>query len=685
MESTASQAGRVFGERYQILEEVGRGGMAVVYKALDLRLQRLVALKVLYPALASRPETRRRFEREALVVSRLAHPNIVQIFDYSGPDTEDKFIVSEFIEGITLKSYLQRRERLLPELAAMIVEQIALALAHAHSQDIVHRDVKPENVMLGQGAVKLTDFGIAQMVDFEEMTVTGTMVGSPAFMSPEHIEGKTADPRSDIFSLGTLFYHLAVGELPFKAPTAHALLKNILDVQYAPAHVVNPAVGDALSAIISHCLRKNPADRYSSCAELVEAIHTHLRSVGLSDDCSSELKKFFADELRTEAVMRLQVVDALLEQARRLEAKGALGAALRLLDRALALDESRSDVNAELEQMRSRHQRSGWLLKAGLAAGAALLAGVLGFGVYYLVSQPWESGETESAAMAQNDVLEQQAMPERAPEPGEQRGSGAKRSHTVLAPLWLSDSDVQEEMDVSEDESSPEPDLKQKPESPALLSFRANESVIQAQQRVGHWIRSMGRLRAAEGVPPRLPNDGAGADAREKVRRPGGGTPEVKEGGSNSAEGNESKSSGLVTLEAYPPAVEIRVDGRLLGVGKVKTTDLAPGDHTLVLHHPSCTVCEDRSVTFSVPVGTPTQIKERIGFKPAYLVVEATGSGQVFIDGVLAGRLGDPITIQATTHRGWEVDVKVLFDDGRPPASTKAKVQAGERSRVRVP
>ena len=176
-------------EKYEILEEVGQGGMATVYRARDLRLGREVALKVLHPHLARQEEARRRFRREAQAVARLRHPAILEIYDYSGEEVPTAYIATEFIRGESLRDHLERRAPELPEVGMMIAVQLLGALQHAHENGVIHRDVKPENVLIGHdGGIKLADFGIAHLADGQGMTVTGTLLGSPAHMSPEQIQ-----------------------------------------------------------------------------------------------------------------------------------------------------------------------------------------------------------------------------------------------------------------------------------------------------------------------------------------------------------------------------------------------------------------------------------------------------------------------------------------------------------------
>src|SRR5687768_13475600 len=246
--------------RYRILEQLGQGGMSVVYKGLDTQLEREVAVKVLHPHLATKDESRRRLSREAKAVAKLRHPNILEVFDYAGEQAEDAYIVTEYIRGQTLRHYVNQAVFDPPELAAMVVFELASALAHAHELGVIHRDLKPENVMVrDDGVLKLMDFGIAKIIDRDDkMTMTGALVGSPAHMAPEIIEGEEAGAAADIFSLGTMLYSFATGKLPFTAPNTTATLKRILDGNYEDPRQVMPSVSDELAEIITTCLARQP-------------------------------------------------------------------------------------------------------------------------------------------------------------------------------------------------------------------------------------------------------------------------------------------------------------------------------------------------------------------------------------------------------------------------------------------
>ena len=352
-----SLVGRHIG-RYRILEQLGQGGMSVVYKGLDTTLDREVAVKVLHPHLAGRVESRKRLEREAKAVARLHHPNILEVFDYSGEAAADAYLVTEYIRGQTLRQFITDEALQPPEVAAMVVHELASALAHAHESGILHRDLKPENVMVREdGVLKLMDFGIAKILDRDEkMTMTGALVGSPAHMAPEIIEGEEAGAEADVFSLGTMLYLFATGKLPFVAPNTTATLKRILDCVYDDPRQVVPTVSDELAEIIGNCLQRQPANRYSTAVRLRDALAEYLATVGLTRP-HEELAKFFLEPRGYRKELTPRITTALLAQAEKsiLEKKSAK--AMSALNQVLAHEPSNTRANELLGQMRARKQR----------------------------------------------------------------------------------------------------------------------------------------------------------------------------------------------------------------------------------------------------------------------------------------------------------------------------------------
>jgi serine/threonine-protein kinase len=375
-----SLEGRHLG-RYRLLEPLGSGGMSVVYRGLDTSLQREVAVKVLHPHLARQQDARARLAREARAVARLQHPNILEVFDFADPSTEDAFLVTELVRGETLKSFAERERLFPPELAALVIQQLARALGHAHEAGVIHRDLKPENVMVrDDGVLKLMDFGIARVLDpAERMTVTGALVGSPAYMAPEVIDGEPATAESDVFSLGTLLYWLWTGALPFAAPSTPATLKRILAGTYEDPRGVCPAISDALVTILDTCLAHDPVDRYASARELEQALSQTLDDLGLTDG-EAILGAFFADPAPTRTALVQRLVATLLSKGAEEAAGGRLPRALARVDQALALEPDAPAARALLDRLqaslrRGRARRRVVGIAAGVVGVTALLAG----------------------------------------------------------------------------------------------------------------------------------------------------------------------------------------------------------------------------------------------------------------------------------------------------------------------
>ncbi|WP_164001976.1 serine/threonine protein kinase [Pyxidicoccus caerfyrddinensis] len=367
--------------RYRILEQLGSGGMSVVYKGLDTALDREVAVKVLHPHLAGKDESRRRLAREARAVAKLHHPNILEVFDFSSADAQDAFIVTEYIRGVTLKSVLDEGPMDPPELAAMVIHELAAALAHAHEAGVIHRDLKPENVMVREdGVLKLMDFGIARLLDIEErMTVTGTLVGSPAHMAPEIIEGLEAGPEADVFSVGIMFYAAMTGRLPFTAANTTATLKRILDGDYEDPRRRVPTLSDELAEICGTCLQRDPTRRYPDAAKLRDALADYLAGLGFSR-VGEELVSFFADPHSYRKLARQRIVASLLERSERLLAEKRTPRALGSLNHVLALDATNARALALLKGLQRAQRVKTWR-RRGIRAGIGLATlGLLGLG-----------------------------------------------------------------------------------------------------------------------------------------------------------------------------------------------------------------------------------------------------------------------------------------------------------------
>jgi serine/threonine protein kinase len=373
------QVGQVL-DKYELLERVGQGGMAIVYRGIDRSLKRTVAIKILHKHLSDYQEARDRFEREAQAVAKLRHENILEIFDYSAKVDQESYIVTEFIDGQTLKQFFTDRPITYPEVGAMIMLQVARALAHAHAVGILHRDVKPENIMIrSDGVVKLMDFGISHMVDLERLTVTGQLLGSPAYMAPEHVEGRPIDFRTDVFAVGIVLYQLTVGKLPFEGKNPHEVLKRIAECKFIDPRQANPRIGNRLGKIILRAMAAQPNDRYSAISEMVIALEAYLEESGIAPDkLTSELARYFKAPASYEQALKERLVDHLTRRGQELLSAGDQTLALDVFDRVLTIDPDNAKVLAILDGL----NRCARIKHAGIAALALSVISLGGYMVH---------------------------------------------------------------------------------------------------------------------------------------------------------------------------------------------------------------------------------------------------------------------------------------------------------------
>src|SRR5579859_7650360 len=274
--------------KYELQEQLGHGGMAEVWKALDTQLQRYVAIKLLHANLKEDPHFIARFEREAQLVASLHHPNIVQIHDFQIFSTEEEgtiaYMVMDYVEGQTLADYIRRTSGLgnfpSPKEIVQLFTSICLAVDYAHQQGMLHRDLKPANILLDKqntthnpmGEPILTDFGLARFLESPAATLTAVQLGTPLYISPEQVTGLAGDERSDVYSLGIILYEMVTGRRPFQGENPMAVMSQHLTTMPLSPVLINPNIPPALEMVILRCLEKDPAARFPSASSLAAAI-----------------------------------------------------------------------------------------------------------------------------------------------------------------------------------------------------------------------------------------------------------------------------------------------------------------------------------------------------------------------------------------------------------------------------
>lgn len=338
--------------RYELGEELGEGGMATVFKARDKELRRDVAVKVLFPHLARREEVVRRFQREARAAAGLEQANILRIYDVGGAVGDDPpYIVMEMIRGRSLLAEIEQRGPMFAEVAACVGALLADALAAAHKASIVHRDMKPANVMISHdGRVLLTDFGVARLETEDSLvTKTGALLGTPAYMSPEQASGDVATAKSDLYSLGATLYQLATGTLPYTGSPAKVLAQIATGQMTAPAKK-RPAVGPDLSRLVERLMATEPEQRVASASAAAAELRAIAAAGGLGEPAEELVAYFTAPEAFVKE-RTPKVVAAVIASAKQALAEARLPRAMALADRASALAPSDPAVITLLDKV----------------------------------------------------------------------------------------------------------------------------------------------------------------------------------------------------------------------------------------------------------------------------------------------------------------------------------------------
>ncbi|GDX80175.1 hypothetical protein LBMAG42_19860 [Deltaproteobacteria bacterium] len=372
-------------DKYEVLQKLGEGATATVYRGRHISIGKDVAIKVLHPHLCASSRYRERFHREARAVGRLSHENIVSILDYSGQNAEDCYIVTELVDGMTLLALIDTHGAIPSEILASIGIELAEALSFAHKAGIIHRDIKPENVMVRRdGVVKLMDFGVARVLDEGQITLDGSLLGSPAYMSPQQAVDEKLDGRTDLFSLGTVLFHAVTGHVPFAGSNASIILRNIIDGQRAEVLELNPQAAPALAAVTDKLLQTRAEDRYPTADDVVTALHAVLTESGLTPEHPRiNLRAWLVNPKETETLLVAHLQTDLLSRGKSRLAEGDTVGALQLFNRLLAMDENHTEVLALIQALHAPPASSTRIGRlAVIGAATLLLAGIAAWVAY---------------------------------------------------------------------------------------------------------------------------------------------------------------------------------------------------------------------------------------------------------------------------------------------------------------
>lgn len=632
-------------DHYELHEELGRGGMATVYRATDLRLQREVALKLLHAHIADQPESRSRFIREARAAARLHHPNILHIYDFSGEDAGVGYLATELIHGPTLREMESRDLRAYPEIAACLLWILSCALEEAHNAGVIHRDIKPENIMIDdEGQPRLMDFGLARLRDSQRMTMTGTLLGSPAHMAPEIIHGEDYDGRVDIFALGTVLYFLCTGSLPFDAESPAALLRKILMGEYTPANTKNERVLAPLQQIIARMLATDPDDRFKDAAALSAALREFLMLVGIDApertfrEWWTEGELFFAHWKPTLIAAVQHRAECALERD-----QGSISQALDWTNRLLTLDPQSEAGHTLLLRISSRSNRARLYQYAGislltiLAIATPLLLVRFFFWPAALPSQHTDNFIFHTVQMYQHQAQE----------------------------LWVTHQAQTQAADVVK-------------RTQALQDPHHVLATHEAQNILHRTVSAAHAQSSAIARVDRRPK------RRDSAAKSKGSTATSPPTTGDAIDGAQAPVLYEVRVLAQPPVSEVYVDGekRCNNATRCRLT-LPPGTYEFMARHPATEMETRRAVRIEQE---GTEVRLRVPWKPATLIVECDRPGTVILDGKRVGRTGDSIRVNIEGLHSTRRSVVRIIPDGdfAVPIERTVELSSGETRRERV-
>ncbi len=572
-------------DKYHIIKKIGEGGMATVYQGRHTGLERDVAVKIIHPGLAQNKRNRQRFAREAKAIERLDHKNIVKIWDYSGDfgaDEEHKpcYIITELVPGLNLSQLMEEQDEIPSEIVALIGIEVCEALAYAHSHGFIHRDIKPDNIMLRtDGAVKLLDFGIARFAEEDSLTLTKSLVGSPAYMSPEQATDEADGPldhRSDLFSLGIVLFQLVTGELPYHGSNPSIVLKNIIDNRRAQAHGVAPHMSLMLSDCIESLLQTNRDIRLPDAQSVAQRLRQVWNETGL--DMAEEqwsLRYWLSDPVSYKNRLHVHLKDVLLKKGRELTEQGKQLDAQRYLNRLLIIDPDNDEVFDLLQNMHNsveidqKKQMPIWLYAAPLIA--------IGSGLWFLRPQ---TAPVVSVQISE-PLSDQETIIELSDNPSIEKKTESEIKITQTVPIKI---------------PKQLPDLTKRPKK---------------------------RFSAKKSIPLTQATERSNVDKQTETPEP------------------TAVANGYLTVSIPNAWAEIWIEGVNYGrTGKIKPIELPVGEHEITLINPY-SLPHVETIKISPKLSTHLEVRS-LKRKPARLIFAASLSPEcdVILDGSNVGELG---------------------------------------------
>ncbi len=633
-------------DRYDIQEEIGQGGMSVVYRGRDTKLKRPVAVKVLHEHLAKRETSRRRFQREARAVARLDHPNIIDVYDFSDEAEDASYIVMEYIPGRNLREFVDSHRAPPPEIVSLMGVIIADALEHAHEHGVIHRDLKPENIMVtDDGRLTLMDFGIAHVADAETMTQTGSLLGSPAHMAPEIIDGREVNESSDVFSLGTVLYYLSTGEFPFRGDNPSHLLREIVEGNFREAGAVEPKMSRQLDDIINHCLQRHPEDRPASIGVLRESLLQSVETLGPDVSPEEELNKYFQDPASYVSEFEKRVVPKLVELGDRCAEAEATSEAFHYFNRVLAYDPSNERVTEALDDLHAR-QRRPFRTAVSAGIGLGLVAGVV---IVAFFAEPFDQTTQRSAEQLRQTIDRAQARA-RAAAKGRTASTVTARNIEALTSRLLAQRSAVRLLnragglvEAGVSDGDPEPLV-----SPASVATASRDAADDSPTRT-------------DVAPAQRPDAGSSLAA-------GPANPD-----SGIAPQPDASERYTYSFRVLPLAASVFIDGDEYSVPAVhRGIELAPGAHRIRVESEGC-----RTYESSFRVDGPSDETQRIvlEWKDAFVTVESDVPAVVYLN----GKRSNPVKIGA---HGNDARLRIPFGKADAPGSrTRQQVALEVRPR----